>query len=122
MVAIIKEEWGIETSVKTVQRILKTMNMSWHRMRKGVAGSPPAQEYEEKKAQLEELKKLDDLGQINLYYLDESGFSLIPCVPYGWQNIGEYIEVHSRLSRRLNVLGIMNRHNHYCCVCIYSKY
>ena len=49
MVAKIQEEWGIETSVKTVQRILKTMNMSWHRMRKGVAVS--AQEYEEKKAQ-----------------------------------------------------------------------
>jgi len=26
--------------VKTVQIILKTMNMSWHRMRKGVAKSP----------------------------------------------------------------------------------
>jgi len=81
-------------------------------MRKGVAVSPPAQEYEEKKAQLEQLKLLDNLGEINLYYLDESGFSLIPCVPYGWQNIGEYIEVPSRSSRRLNVLGIMNRHNH----------
>ncbi|MBO1346025.1 MAG: IS630 family transposase [Hormoscilla sp. GUM202] len=112
VVAKIKEEWGIETSVKTVQRILKTMNMSWHRMRKGVAVSPPAQEYEEKKAQLEQLKLLDNLGEINLYYLDESGFYLIPCVPYGWQNIGEYIEVPSRSSRRLNVLGIMNRHNH----------
>ena len=52
------------------------------------------------------------MGEINLYYLDESGFYLIPCVPYGWQNIGEYIEVPSGRSRRLNVLGIMNRHNH----------
>ena len=81
-------------------------------MPQGVGVSPPAQEYEEKKAQLEELKRLDDLGEIKLYYLDESGFYLIPCVPYGWQNIGEYIEVPSRRSRRLNVLGIMNRHNH----------
>ncbi|MBC6474539.1 MAG: IS630 family transposase, partial [Hormoscilla sp. GM102CHS1] len=48
---------------------------------------------------------------INLFYLDESGFSLIPSVPYGWQNIGEYIEVPSPRSRRLNVLGIMSRHN-----------
>jgi len=28
------------------------LNMSWHRMRKGVAGKPPAQEYQDKKAQL----------------------------------------------------------------------
>jgi len=33
VVAKIKEEWGIETSVKTVQRIIKSMGMSWHRMR-----------------------------------------------------------------------------------------
>jgi len=46
-----------------------------------------------------------------LYYLDETGFCLIPCVPYGWQNVGEYLTISSRRSRRLNVLGIMNRSN-----------
>jgi len=47
-----------------------------------------------------------------LYYLDETGFCLIPSVPYGWQNIGEYLTLKSRRSPRLNVLGIMNRNNH----------
>jgi hypothetical protein len=37
---------------------------------------------------------------------------LIPCVPYAWQDTGEYIEILSRKSNRLNVLGIMNRNNH----------
>jgi hypothetical protein len=64
------------------------LNMSWHRMRKGVAGKPPAQEYQDKKAQLEELKQLNYQGIIDLCYLDKMGFFLIPCVPYGWQNIG----------------------------------
>ena len=50
----VQETWGITPSTKTIQRILKTLNMSWHRMRKGVARQPPAQEYQEKKAQLEE--------------------------------------------------------------------
>ena len=117
VVAKIKDSWGIETSVKTVQIILKTMGMSWHRMRKGVAAARQLKKYEEKKATLVELKRLEDLGEINLYYLDGSGFYLIPSeaakpVPYGWQNIGEYLEVPSGRSRRLNVLGIMNRHNH----------
>jgi hypothetical protein len=48
--------WGISPSTKTIQRILKTLNMSWYRMRKGVGGKPPSQEYQDKKAQLEELK------------------------------------------------------------------
>lgn len=108
----VKEEWGINTSTKTIQRILKILNMSWHRMRRGVGGEPPTHEYQDKKARLEDLKRLDDEDKIDLYYLDETGFSLIPCIPYGWQEIGEYFTIPSRRSRRLNVLGIMNRNNH----------
>ncbi len=107
----VQETWGITPSTKTIQRILKTLNMSWQLLRKGVAGTPPSQEYQEKKAQLEELKQLDDQGKIDLYYLDETGCCLIPCVPYGWQDIGEYLTIPSR-SQRMNVLGIMNRNNH----------
>jgi len=107
----VQETWGITPSTKTIQRILKTLNMSWHLLRKGVAGTPPAQEYQEKKAQLEELKQLDYQGKIDLYYLDKTGCCLIPCVPYAWQDIGEYLTIPSR-SQRMNVLGIMNRNNH----------
>jgi len=108
----IKEEWGIEVSTKTIKRIIKNFSMSWHRMRRDVGGEPDPIEYKEKKAQLEEFKKLDSEGKIDLYYLDETGFCLIPSVPYGWQNIGEYLPILSNRSRRLNVLGIMNRSNH----------
>lgn len=108
----IQEAWNLNPSKKTISRILKSMRMSWHRMRRGVGGKPPKQEYEDKKEQLKELKRLDELGEINLWYLDEAGFSLIPCVPYGWQKIGEYLQIPSRRSQQLNVLGIMNRSNH----------
>jgi transposase len=107
----VKEEWGIEISTKTIKRILKALSMTWHRMRRGVGGEPNPNEYKEKQAQLEELKRLDFQELIDLYYLDETGFCLTPSVPYGWQNIGEYLTISSRRSRRLNVLGIMNRHN-----------
>jgi transposase len=108
----VKEEWGIEVSTETIKRILKKLSMNWHRLRRGVGGEPEQGEYQEKKAQLEEFKRLEDEGEINLYYLDETGFSLIPNIPYGWQNIGEYLLIKSRRSPRLNVLGIMNRKNH----------
>lgn len=107
----VKDSWGIETSTKTIKRIIKTLKMSWHRMRRAVGGEPNLIEYKEKRAKIEEFKRLDDEGQIDLYYLDETGFCLIPSVPYGWQNIGEYLNIKSRHSRRLNVLGIMNRKN-----------
>jgi transposase len=107
----VKEEWGIETSTQTVKRIIKMLFMSWHRMRRDVGGQPDPLEYKEKKAQLEEFKRLEDEGKIDLYYLDETGFCLIPSVPYGWQDIGEYVKLKSRRSRRLNVLGFMSRKN-----------
>lgn len=69
----IKEEWKIEISTKTIKRILKTLSMSWHRMRRGLGGEPNPQEYREKQAQLEEFQRLDELGEIDLYYLDETG-------------------------------------------------
>ena len=108
----IKEKWKIEVSTETIKRILRRFSWSWHRMRRDVGGEPDPIEYQEKQAQLEKLKQLDQQGEIDLYYLDETGFCLIPCVPYGWQNIGEYLAILSHRSRRLNVLGIMNRKNH----------
>lgn len=108
----IKAEWKITISTKTIKRILSQVRMSWHRLRRGVFGQPNAYEYTTKKTQLEQLQRLDERGIIELYYLDETGFCLTPCVPYGWQPIGEYHTIPSSRSPRLNVLGIMNRRNH----------
>jgi transposase len=44
-----------------------------------------------------------------LRYFDESGFCLIPYVPYAWQENGETIAIASGHSERLNVLGFMNK-------------
>ncbi len=54
---------------------------------------------------------MDDLGEINLRYGDESGVSLVPLVPYAWQEKGDVVEVPSCRSPRLNVLGLLNRLN-----------
>jgi hypothetical protein len=105
----IQEAWDVEVSQKTLTRVLKGLQMSWHRFRRVVGGQPDAQEYKDKQAQLETLQQLDAAGEIDLYYLDESGFCLIPYVPYGWQPIGETLEIPSQRSKRLNVLGLMNR-------------
>ncbi len=81
-------------------------------MRRDVGGKPDRGDYQEKQARQEELKQLDEPGTLDLYYLDETGVCLVPCVSYGWQNLGEYLAIPSSRSRRLNVLVIMNRKNH----------
>jgi transposase len=108
----IKEQWGTDVSHKTLTRVLKRLQMSWHRFRRIVGGAPDREEYADKQAQLETLKQLEDQGELDLYYLDETGFCLIPYIPYGWQPIGQTLEIFSRRSQRLNVLGLMNRRNH----------
>lgn len=105
----VKTEWNITVSQDTVKRVLKALRLSWHRFRRLVGGQPHPQEYETKRHQLEELKRLDEQGEIELLYLDETGFCLIPYIPYGWQPIGETIGIPSVRSRRLNVLGLLNR-------------
>ena len=48
---------------------------------------------------------------MDLYYFDESGFSLQPNIPYGWQKKGEAIELETARSLHLNALGFLTRDN-----------
>lgn len=61
---------------------------------------------------IEQLQRREEQGDCELWYFDGSGFCLTPCVPYAWQPIGDYIKIPtSSHSRRLNVLGFLNRDN-----------
>lgn len=55
------------------------------------------------------LQTQEDEGKIYLRYFDESGFSLTPSVPYGWQASGKTTQICCQQSKRQNVLGFMGR-------------
>ena len=56
------------------------------------------------------LQEREDLGEHELYYFDESGFSQSSPVPYAWSPIGQPFEMTAYShSRRLNVLGFLSR-------------
>lgn len=107
----VQEEWGISVSKETLKRVAKKLNMTWRRMKRGVAGRPFDWEYELKFASLKELEESEKKGEIDLRYLDQSGMCLTPDIPYGWQEKGERIEIPSSRSKRLNIVGLMNRNN-----------
>lgn len=106
----VQQEWGIAIRTKTIKRVLKAVGMSWHRFRRVVGGQPNVQQYDQKQAELATLQQWEQ-GELDLYYLDEAGCCLIPCVPYGWQPIGQTIGIESQRSQPLNVLGLMTRAN-----------
>ncbi len=85
--------------------------MGWYRIKRRVGGNPSPEFYEKKVKELDELKKQESRGEIELRYVDESGFCLIPYIPYAWQEKKQKIEVKSQKSKRLNVLGFLTRQN-----------
>lgn len=96
---------------ETIKRIIKKAGMRWKRIRKKVSGEPDAEEYQKKRAIIATLKQRSVAGDINLYFGDESGFSLTPSVSYAWQPTGETIAVSSSRSAQINVLGFLSYHN-----------
>jgi transposase len=105
----IEEKWKTQVSKDTIKRILLFLGMTWRRIKKQVAGEPDPLVYKKKVEELTKLKNRDREGEIDLRYVDETGFSLEPYIPYAWQEKGEQITVDSQTSKRLNVFGILNR-------------
>lgn len=50
-------------------------------------------------------------GVIELFYFDQSGFSLTPAIPYAWQRRGKTMALPSAANLRVNVLGFMSPTN-----------
>ena len=105
----IEKQWGIITSKYTIKRIIKKLDMVWKRMKRGLNKTPDQWELEVKLPKLTELKEREKKGEIDLRYFDESGFSLMPYIPYAWQEKEQQTILPSSKSKRINVLGLMNK-------------
>jgi len=54
---------------------------------------------------------LEKQNFIKLYYGDESGFNLVPNIPYGWQEKGNPICIVPTKSKTINAFGLYTRDN-----------
>ena len=68
-------------------------------------------DFEHKKAQIQQLETLADSGYLDVFYFDESNFSLTPCVPYAWQAKGENVEIPTARSKSIHVAGFYTKSN-----------
>ena len=57
------------------------------------------------------METLSQSELIELYYGDESGVSLEPCVPYGWQFSDEAVAMPSAKGKGINCFGLFTRSN-----------
>lgn len=107
--ARIHDELGLDVSKQTIKRVLQSLQCRWKRIRKRVKGQPDPDVYHERKHALEMLIAEDQEGIIDLRSFDESGLCLVPYVPYAWQESGETISIASTQSKRVNVLGFLDK-------------
>ncbi len=105
IIANTSEQLGKTVSISTLKRIIKKANLRWKRVRKSVKNKRNEKEFEKAKTEIENLKQQQDQGLIDLFYFDESGFSLNSQIPYAYQAVGETGEINSSHSKRLNILG-----------------
>ena len=103
------EELGITVSIDTLKLICKQAGLVWKRVRKSLRSKRNQDKFDAATAEINILIQQHKENEIDLCYFDESGFTLEPCVPYAWQPTGETIEIPSSKSKRLNVLGFVNR-------------
>jgi transposase len=108
----LEQETSKRVSTKTIKRFIKKSRYIWKRMRKSPMKSPDPHKDERSKELIHRLQQREAAGEGALWYFDVTGFCLIPCIPYAWQPIGTVIEVPTAShSRRLNVLGFLQRNN-----------
>ncbi len=89
----------------------RRLDLVYKRVRRSCKHKRNQEHFERCKSALEDAKDAEKNGLINLFYFDESGFSQEPCIPYAWQPKGSQLRIPSVKSKRINVLGFMNRAN-----------
>ncbi|WP_245620018.1 IS630 family transposase [Desulfobacter vibrioformis] len=87
--------------------------MRWCRGRKSLKSKRNENEFREAQKEIEILKEEDKANIIDLYYVDESGFTGVPEIPYAWQDKDEQLLLPSGKTPRINVLGFLNRQNDF---------
>lgn len=110
LLALLYKELKISISKKSFKRWLKSEGFSWRRIRKSLKKFRNEAAFRAFYRRLQSLKFREDNGTMDLYFFDESGFSLTPEVPYAWQDKKAPLEVSTKRSTRFNVAGFMNRH------------
>jgi transposase len=95
-----------------VKRCLKRLGFTFRRARRVPEKAPSVKQQERVKRTLVRLHRLEDAGQCQVLYTDESGFCLSPSLPYLWQKKGQTVGLPAKAhSRRLNVLGFLGKDN-----------
>src|SRR5215813_6529946 len=91
---VLEPEIGKVISGDTLKSILNAADYTWKRMRRSLRFYRDEVEFRAAQAELARMRaeSLLPASEFDLWYFDEAGFTLQPCVPYAWQLVGERLE------------------------------
>lgn len=95
----------------TVRRWLTEKGLRWKRCRRSLKEKRNPAGFLERKRILDAFHKLELSGELDVFYLDESGFSSRSRVPYAWQPKGETVRLPANVPGQMNDIGFLNRDN-----------
>ena len=75
-------------------------------MRRSIKHRRDAQRFAQAQRQLVTFHQQEAQGEIDVFYMDQTGISLTPVVPYAWQPIGEQVPLACQPSQNLTVIGL----------------
>ena len=107
----LRQKTAKRLSISSLKRLAKKAHLRWKRVRKSLKSLRDPEEFTKCQRELEALQKQEDQGKIDLYYFDDSGFTLDPYIPYAWQEPGTVIEIPAAKGTRINIVDLMNRKN-----------
>jgi len=91
-------------------RIKKKLNFTYKRCRRSLKEKRNETCFLQAQEKLRQIQEDERQGLCKLYYYDESGFCLMPNLPYAWQRTGQTTGLSPDAhTRRINVLGFLSR-------------
>jgi hypothetical protein len=87
--------------VDTLKRLAKKSHFGWKRLRKSLKKKRNKTLFQEAEQEINALRKQQQAGDIDVYFFDESGYSVKPVVPYAWQPKGYTLSLLPAKSERL---------------------
>jgi transposase len=109
-----QERTGCSVSRETIRRWLKEQGWTWKRCRHSLKEKRDSDQFREGQRVLAAFHEREAAGELEIFYLDESGFSSSSCMPYAWQPKGETRCLSANVPGRTNVIGFLSRdHDSY---------
>lgn len=102
------ERTGKIVAFSTIKRWLKERHWVWKRCRRSLKAKQDPIVFKEGQRVLQTLKTQEAAGEIDLFFLDESGFRADACIPYAWQPQGKTLALPANSPGRVNAIGLLS--------------